>query len=131
MNTQVEFKSSKFPPYDGEEQQINPGIWGRRLAEFLAQRLTDKAFEIQPPIAEDWGYYLPIRNDGFSLAVCCGHQDGADDEFLCFTDPSTPKIKKLFRTIDASAQLARLIAALEQILAEDPEIRDVEWSAPQ
>ena len=31
-------------------------------------------------IAEDWGWYLPVRNQGFSLALCCGHQDGDDDE---------------------------------------------------
>ncbi len=33
MKTQVEFRSSKFPPYDGEHEQINPGLWGKRLAE--------------------------------------------------------------------------------------------------
>jgi hypothetical protein len=33
MKTQVEFRSSKFPPYEGEEEQINPGLWGKRLAE--------------------------------------------------------------------------------------------------
>jgi len=35
MKTQVEFRSSRFPPYDGEEEQINPGLWGKRLAEYL------------------------------------------------------------------------------------------------
>ena len=38
MKTQVEFKSSKFPPYDGEEEQINPGLWGRKLAEYLVEK---------------------------------------------------------------------------------------------
>ena len=33
MKTQVEFRSDKFPPYEGEEEQINPGLWGKRLAE--------------------------------------------------------------------------------------------------
>ena len=32
MKTQVEFRSKKSPPYDGEEEQINPGLWGKRLA---------------------------------------------------------------------------------------------------
>jgi len=41
MKTQVEFKSSKFPPYDGEEDQINPGLWGRKLAEYLVEKLAD------------------------------------------------------------------------------------------
>jgi hypothetical protein len=28
MKTQVEFRSSKFPPCEGEEEEINPGLWG-------------------------------------------------------------------------------------------------------
>jgi hypothetical protein len=130
MKTQVEFRSSQFPPYEGEEEQINPGLWGKRLAEYLAQKLTEKGFETDTIIAEDWGWMVPIRNEGFLLAVCCGHQDGEADSFLCFTEPSQPVVKKLFRKIDATVPLTRLIAAIEQILAADPEIRDVQWINP-
>ena len=131
MKTQVEFRSSKFPPYEGEEEDINPGLWGKRLAEYLVVKLVERGIETDPIIAEDWGWYVPIRNEGFRLALCCGHQSGDDgDEFLCFTDPSRPIVKKLFRTIDATAQLTRLTQALEQILASDPDIRDVVWTEP-
>lgn len=129
MNTQVEFRSSKFPPYEGEEEQINPGLWGKRLAEYLVEKLAAKGIRTDGMIAEDWGWYVPVQNDGFRLAVCCGHQDGDDDEFLCFTEPSTPIVKKFFKTLDATAQLTRLTAALREILAEDPEIRDVAWTS--
>ena len=77
---------------------------------------------------EDWGWYIPIKNEGFGLAICCGHQYGDDDEFLCFTDPATPIIKKLFKKIDGTEELGRVVAALGKIVASDPEIRDVEWS---
>ena len=128
MKTHVEFRSAKFPPYAGEQEQINPGLWGKRLAEYLVQKLVERGITTQPIVAEDWGWYIPVTNDGFRLAVCCGHQYGDDDEFLCFTDPSTPVVKKLFRTIDATAQLARLTQALQQILSSDPDIRDVVWT---
>ena len=131
MKTQVEFRSSKFPPYEGEEEDINPGLWGKRLAEYLVVKLAERGIETDPMIVEDWGWYVPIRNEGFRLALCCGHQSGDDgDEFLCFTDPSRPIVKKLFRTIDATAQLTRLTQALEQILASDPDIREVVWTEP-
>ena len=42
MKTQVEFRSSKFPPYEGEEKQINPGLWGKRLAELLGAETIRK-----------------------------------------------------------------------------------------
>jgi hypothetical protein len=125
MKTQVEFRSSKFPRYDGEQEKINPGLWGKRLAEYFVQKLSEKGI-----IAEDCGWYIPVQNEGFRLAVCCGHQDGDDDEFVCFTDPSTPLVKKFFKKVDATAQLSRLVEAMEQILSSDPEIKEVIWKGP-
>ncbi|MGB5310081.1 MAG: hypothetical protein WBN45_14385 [Arenicellales bacterium] len=131
MKTQVEFKSSKFPPYEGEEEEINPGLWGKRLAEYLVQKLADLGVETEDIVAEDWGYYVPVRNQGFELALCCGHQNGDEDEFLCFTEPSKPIVKKLFRKVDATAQLLSLTEALEKILSSDPDIREIVWTEPR
>ncbi len=128
MNTQVTFRSNKFPPYQGEEEQINPGLWGKRLAEHFAEKLKGTGIDTGEIIPEDWGWYIPIKNEGFRLAICCGHQNGDDDEFLCFTDPDKPVIKKLFKKIDATEQLTRLVAAIDRILASDPDIRNVEWT---
>lgn len=131
MKTQVEFRSSKFPPYDGEEDQINPGLWGKRLAEYLAKNLDNKGIVTQEMIAEDWGWYVPMQIDGIKLAICCGHQNGEDDEFLCFTDPGKPVVKKLFRKTDITPQLTRLTEALNQILSADPEVRNIVWTEPR
>jgi len=79
-------------------------------------------------VAEGWGWYVPVCNEGFRLALCCGHQHRDDDESLCFTDPSTPVVKQLFKKIDATPQLTRLTDALQQILSSDPEIREVVWT---
>ena len=131
MKTQVEFRSSKFPPYDGEEEEINPGLWGKRLAEYLVQKLADLGVETEDIVAEDWGYYVPVINEGFELALCCGHQNGDDDVFLCFTEPSKPIVKKLFKKVDATVQLSRLTEALEKILSSDPDIWDIVWTEPR
>src|SRR4029078_9828667 len=128
MKTQVQFRSAKFPPYEGEEEQINPGLWGKRLAEYLILKLAEKSVETDKMGAEGCGWYIPLRNEGFRLALCCGHQNGDDDEFLCFTDPSTPVVKKFFKKIDATAQLTRLTEAMQQIFSSDPKIRDVVWT---
>jgi hypothetical protein len=131
MKTHIEFRSSKFPPYEGEEEEINPGLWGKRLTEYLAAKLEEKGIETEEMSVEDWGCYLPVRNEGFRLALCCGHQNGDADQFLCFTDPSTPKVKKFFRSIDATPQLTRLLESVREILESDSEIRDIVWSEPQ
>ncbi|MDQ8196393.1 hypothetical protein QEH59_18335 [Coraliomargarita sp. SDUM461004] len=127
MKTQVEFRSKKFPAYEDEEEEINPGLWGRRLAEYLTTKLKEKGIPIEDYFTEDWGYYLPIENKEFRLAICCSHQYGDDNEFLCFTEPRTPKVRKLFKKIDASEQLGKITKAMDEILTSDPDIRDVKW----
>lgn len=128
MKTQVEFRSSKFPACEGEDEQLNPGLWGKLLAEYLVRNLAEKGIETGEMNAEDWGWYIPIPNGDIELAIGCGHQFGEDDEFLCFTEPSSPIVKKFFKTIDVSEPLTRLTAALQEILAADPDIRDVVWT---
>jgi hypothetical protein len=57
MKTFVEFRSSKFPPYEGEEEEINPGLWGKRLAEYISQKLLEKDIKtdelLEPVAGED------------------------------------------------------------------------------
>ncbi len=64
MKTFVEFRSEKFPPYDGEEDQINPGLWGKRLAWYMVRALAERGIEVEKIIGEDWGYYLSIQSGG-------------------------------------------------------------------
>jgi phosphotransferase system glucose/maltose/N-acetylglucosamine-specific IIC component len=37
FRSHVTFRSNKFPPYEEEEKQINPGLCGKRLAEYYAK----------------------------------------------------------------------------------------------
>ena len=39
MLTHVEFQSELFPPDPDEDELVNPGVYGRRLAMFLAEKL--------------------------------------------------------------------------------------------
>jgi hypothetical protein len=127
MKTFVEFRSSKFPAYSGEEEEINPGIWGRRLAEHLIERLEQNGIETNGYFMEDWGYYLPIEIEGCRFGLCCGHQYGDGDQLIVFTDPRTPKFRKLFRSVDVTPQLTKLVDAVARILDTDPDIREINW----
>ncbi len=72
MKTQVEFRSRKFPPYEGEEEQINPGLWGKRLAEYLVQKLSERGIKTEKIVAEDWGYYIPVQNQSEITELSAG-----------------------------------------------------------
>jgi len=127
----VTFRSKRFPPYDGEEEEINPGLWGKRLAEYLVQKLAAQGISTGKIAGEDWGWFIPIENDAFALALCCGHQGGDDDEFLCFIKPDKPVVRRWFRKIETSRDVGRLADALDRILTSDPEITEAKWEAAE
>ena len=44
MQTRVAFRSSRFPPCE-EEEEIKPGLWEKRVAEQLTQKLSSPVIE--------------------------------------------------------------------------------------
>ena len=127
MQTHVEFRSDRFPAYDGEEEQINPGLWGKRLAEFLRDNLRKEGFETEEPVADDWGWMVPVANEQFRLWIGCGHYQEYPDGFLCFIEPHTPFVRKLLRKIDTQARVASLQRAMDKVLTEAAGIREKRW----
>jgi len=127
MKTHVEFRSDDFPPYEGEEAQINPGRYGKRLAEFLVEGLREKGFRPSVPLAEDWGWVVSVNNDRFPLWVGCGNYDEYPDGFLCFIEPHEPTIRRFFRKLQTTAEVGALREAIDQLLASKPGVRDKQW----
>ena len=127
MQTHVEFRSDRFPPVEGEDDAINPGVYGKRLAEFLRRGLAARGFDVSAPIAEDWGWALPVRNDAFPLWVGCGNYAEYPDGFLCFIEPHTPTVRRWFRKIDTTERVGALRRALDDLLSEDAGVRHKRW----
>lgn len=127
MKTHVEFRSSAFPPYPGEEEQVNPGLYGKRLAEFLVPALKEAGFEPDEPDPEDWGWYITIKNKGFGLWVGCSHYQEWEDGFLCFIEPSKPIVWRWFRRVPTEAVVTKLAEAIEKALQAHPEVRALRW----
>jgi hypothetical protein len=127
MNTQFEFKSTAFPAYPGEDEQINPGRFGKRLAEFLQSELPGYGFEVTTIGNEDWGWMVELKNESFPLWIGCGNVDGTDNEFLCFIEPSKPEIRRLFKKIQTVEVVEKLRSAVEQALTGSGKVTDFRW----
>lgn len=127
MKTHVEFRSDRFPPYPGEDEEVNPGIWGKRLALFLAMGLKKYGIQTDDVSAEDWGWMVPIENDAFPLWIGSANYEEYPDGFLCFVEPSKPFVRRLFRKISTEAQVSAVTTALHSLLSSEPSIRDVRW----
>jgi hypothetical protein len=127
VQTQVEFRSDRFPAFEDEEKLINPGLWGKRLADFLREGLRGQGFETNEPFAEDWGWVVPIIGGTFPLWIGCGRYQEYPDGFLCFIEPHEPFIRKFIRKIDTRERIESLQQAMDFVLAEDAGIRDKRW----
>jgi hypothetical protein len=125
--THVEFRSDKFPAYEGEPDRINPNLWGKRLAEFLREKLLAEGFRTEEPVAEDWGWRIDVVNDRFKLWIGCGHYQEYPDGYLCFIEPHSARIRSLFRVVDTQERVASLQKALDRILCEADSIREKRW----
>jgi hypothetical protein len=123
----LSFVNDRFPAYEGEEKQINPGLWGKRLAEFLRDKLRTEGFETAEPFAEDWGWVVPVANEQFRLWIGCGCYQEYPDGFLCFIEPHTPFIRRFLRKIDTRSRVSSLQMAMDKVLGEAEGIRDKRW----
>ncbi len=130
MKTQIEFKSTAFPAYPDEGEQVNPGRYGKRLAEFLAGALGKHGFDVQGIRSEDWGWAVDLKNEDFPLWVGCGNYEEFADGFLCFIEPSKPTVKKGWLSkIETGPTVERLASALENSLSESGKVSDIRWWA--
>ena len=128
MKTHIEFRTTKFPPYPDKEEGVNaPGIYGRRLAEYLLEELPVHGVETLGLTAEDWGWIVILENEEYPLWIGCGNYAELENGFMCFIEPSKPVIRKWFRKIDTTETVSRVGKALETILQGDPEIDSIRW----
>mgnify|MGYP003693930853 CR=1 FL=1 len=122
---------SKFPPYEGSRNRSIPACGANVWLSKLVRKLSDKGIKTEEIIAEDWGWYIPVQNEGFRLAICCvATRTATMMSSSASLIQSTPVAKKFFKKIDATAQLTRLTEAMQQILSADPEIKEVVWKGP-
>ncbi|MGE5491698.1 MAG: hypothetical protein ACM31P_10490 [Actinomycetota bacterium] len=127
MRTHVEFLSNEFPPYENEAEQINPGRYGKRLADFLAESLITHGFKVKSVSAEDWGWMVEIENESFPLWIGCGNYEEFENGFLCFIEPSKPFVRKWFSKIETLPIVERLASALESILQGSGKVSQLRW----
>ena len=137
------FTSSRFEIEPGEDEEINPRIYGRQLARWLKERLEERGYPVEAIINEDWGRCLMCSRRPFMLWVGCanmtdddmaGNDVGADgpppatDKIIwhCFVTAEVFWVNRWLRKIDPNPAVAKLGRDLGEILRADPHIRLVQ-----
>ena len=83
----LEFESSAFPVTPGEDEETNPGIYGRALAQWLAEQLRAAGFDAGAVISEDFGWCVPVAATTHSLYVVCASLEAAPNRWRVFRRP--------------------------------------------
>ena len=123
------FTSKLFAVESGEDEEVNPGRYGRQLATWLKAQLEQRGYGVEPVINEDWGRCLMLSRDPFLLWVGCGNVDEAgedptDDKIIwhCFPAAEAPLLKRFFGKPETTAALSKLDAVLHDILSTTPAV---------
>jgi hypothetical protein len=119
----LEFESSAFAVTPGEDEQTNPGIYGKALAQWLAEQLRARGLPAGDVIPEDFGWCVPVESKPHSLYVACASADQQPDHWRVFAFAEGGAIARLFGKDKSSKALSSLFAAVKQSLEATPVVR--------
>lgn len=120
------FKSSMFPPETGEDSQTNPGLFGRALAAWIAEKFASIGYIVEREVAEDFGRLVQLSHPRFkSYIVCCS----TDDSALQWRTFPIVEGGGLFAGKEKAALMQKITADLHSILRNETGITDLEVEA--
>ena len=119
----LEFESSAFAVIPGEDEETNPGIYGKALAHWLAEQLAAAGFSPGAVIAEDFGWCVPIKSESHSLYVACASTGEKPDHWRVFAFAEGGLMARVLGNDNRAESLATLFTALKHCLQEGPSIR--------
>jgi len=130
----LEFESTAFPVTPGEDEETNPGIFGKSLANWLRDALCARGLAAGDVFAEDFGWCVPIRAEGFRLYVACssdrpfpaGPESVANaSQWLVFAFAEGGWLRRLFGRDRTEAELAAVFSCLRSALESNPAVSNL------
>jgi hypothetical protein len=137
LSTTFTFRCPRFRPTPGEldeqhDDYINPGVFAKEAASFIADALNRSGYRVTHVIQEDWGRSVEVEKpDRYFLAVGVGNYDEEErrdettETHMIFVEPDKSPIRKWFRKIQTEERVMQLVATLRAILEADEGITDV------
>jgi hypothetical protein len=136
------FKSTKFEIEKCEDEETNPGCYGKQLAFWLSEEFTKLGYETDI-IPEDWGWCVMCESNGYLLWIGCGSMQ--DEKHLVnYQEVNPPKgsevvwhtfpvievpffnvktlIKKWVGKLDLKAPLTKIDSELQNLLSSEVKI---------
>jgi len=116
------FESSAFPVAKGEDEETNPGIFGRSLAEWLTRKLVERGVKTSGVIAEDFGWCVGIASEPHKLYVACSSAEGQETSWQLYAFAETGLFSRLLGKDKSAAALSDLHLKVRDILSNEASI---------
>ncbi len=129
MNTrlQLRFQTDFFQPERGEEEETNPGRYGKALAQWLTEKLKERGVAVEGIVPEDFGWVVMVSRKPLKLWLGCGNTDGSSNEWSVFPVAEPSMIQRLFRRVNPAAEVEKLRAHLAELVPSIPGVSNVAW----
>jgi hypothetical protein len=136
MSPILEFVSDAFPIVPGEDDETNPGLFGRKLAEWLGTRMAAEGLGDGDVIPEDFGWCVPVPCAPYrGYVVCCASdEDGVEADgagvalrtaWRVFAFVEGGLLRRLTGRDERAHLIAGIFATVKGCLAEAPEIENL------
>lgn len=113
----LEFESTDFAVADGEDDETNPGIYGRALAGWVAAQLKVPEDEIIP---EDFGWCVRAKSSPYRLYVACSSEDDSKTKWRVFVFAEGGLMSRLLGRDGRAEEIASLFSKLKSALSAHP-----------
>ena len=131
MKTYGQFRSNRFPTFPGEDEETNPGVFGKSLAEWFADGLRSRDIPVEEVLAEDFAWLVMVGGEPFRLFIACTSTSDLGkpvEEWQAFVRAEPSIIQRMFKRINTSPATQRVCDALAEMLDADGDINDIRWS---
>lgn len=121
----LNFRSSNFAVEPGEDENTNPGLFGRALAAWLGRELVP-SFDESGIVAEDFGWLVAVPHPKHSLYIACVSADDSTTEWRVFVFAEGGLLARMLGRLNLADAVDALYARVKALLLATPGIADVE-----
>jgi hypothetical protein len=118
----LQFESTAFPVIPGEDGETNPGLFGKSLAYWIAERFQAKGLPVQSVLAEDFGWCVVVPFRPYRGYVVCCSVGESHDQWSVFAFVEGGLLPRLFGRDRRATHLSSLYSTLKGCLQESNQV---------
>jgi hypothetical protein len=123
------FECADFAVMPGEDQETNPGVYGKALARWLAEQLHAAGFSAGAVVAEDFGWCIPVGARPHAVQVVCAAGGDTPYQWQVFAFAEGGILSRLLGKDRSAASLDEVFAAVRRCLESAPSVRGLREEA--